>query len=153
MALKSGLIAGFIILFAAVVFLTPYFISMPAANITHVKIGSTTVEVEVADTEASRELGLSFRDSLLPGHGMLFVFDEEGNHGFWMKDTHIPLDIIFADKQNKIITIHRNVTPGSYRKNPPQLFYPTSPALYVLEVPAGFAQEQGIAEGMYFVLK
>src|SRR6185312_9026705 len=104
-------------------------------SITQVTIGTTTVEVEVADTDASRERGLSYRDVLLLGHGMLFVFQIPGTYGFWMKDMHFPLDIIFADSNGIIVTIERDATPESYEKDPPDVFYPASPISYVLEVP------------------
>jgi len=126
---------------------------MPPQHISQVTIGSTTVQVEVADTDAKRELGLSYRDSLLQGHGMLFVFSSAEAYGFWMKDMSFSIDMIFADKEGKIVTIYKDASPDSYKKNPPEIFYPTTPALYVLEVPAGFAREHGIAEGQQFVLQ
>src|SRR5512135_523644 len=58
---------------------------------------SLPVAVELADTEAKRERGLMFRKELPDGRGMLFLFDEEGEHSFWMKDTLIPLDLIYVD--------------------------------------------------------
>ena len=127
---------------------------MPAQQkISQVSIGATTVEVEFADTDAKRELGLSYRDVLLPGHGMLFVFDSPDTYGFWMKDMSFSIDMIFADKERKIVTIYKDVSPDSYLKNPPDIFYPTSPIVYVLEVAAGFADENGVAEGTQIVVQ
>lgn len=81
---------------------------------------------------------------------MLFVFDKEDTWGIWMKDMQFAIDIIWADRTGTIITIARNVTPDTY----PQAFYASEPrAIYVLEVPAGFTERQGIAEGAKFVLK
>ena len=116
--------------------------------ITTVTIGDATVQVEVESTEAAREQGLSGRTSLAEGSGMLFVFPQPGKYGFWMKDMHFALDMIFADASGRIVTIVQDATPESYLQNPPQVFYPTAPTLYVLEVPAGFAASHNIREGM-----
>lgn len=120
---------------------------------TEVHIGSAVVKVEVENTPAARELGLSGRSSLAEGSGMLFVFEQEGAHGFWMKDMSFAIDIIFAKTDGRIVTIAHDATPESYTANPPVVFYPSEPALYVLEVPAGYAAEHGIEEGMTLQLK
>jgi uncharacterized membrane protein (UPF0127 family) len=112
-----------------------------------------TVQVEVESTEAAREQGLSGRMSLPEGSGMLFVFQTPGVYGFWMKDMNFALDMLFADANGKIVTIVRDATPESYLQNPPQVFYPKSPILYVLEVPAGFADAHNIQEGMIMKVK
>ncbi len=128
--------------------------SMPAEQkISQVAVGSSTVSVEVADTEAKRELGLSYRDSLLPGNGMLFVFDLPDKYGFWMKDMSFSIDMIFIDQSGRVVTIAADAKPESYLQNPPEVFYPTAPIKYVLEVPAGFAQQYGIAVGSKVVLQ
>ncbi len=125
-----------------------------APDTTHiVTIGTTTVAVEVESTEAAREQGLSGRAPLSDGSGMLFVFQQPGNYGFWMKDMNFALDMIFADSQGRIVTIVQDATPESYQQNPPKVFYPTAPILYVLEVPAGFAVTHNIKEGMILQLK
>ncbi|MBC7836544.1 DUF192 domain-containing protein [Acetobacteraceae bacterium] len=117
---------------------------------TSVTVGSTTIEAEVASTPASRGKGLSDRASLLPGNGMLFVFEEEGSWGIWMKDMQFPIDIIWAGSNGSIITIEKNITPSTY----PTAFYPETPrAKYVLEVPAGFADEHTLAEGDIIVVQ
>ena len=114
-------------------------------NHSSVSIGSTTISVEVVDTYQERMQGLSGRTSLAESRGMLFVFEEEGNWGIWMKDMRFPLDIIWADSEGNIITIARDVAPETY----PNAFYSKEPrARYVLEVPAGFTKMHGIAEGM-----
>jgi hypothetical protein len=116
---------------------------------TSVHIGASTVEVEIASTQAQFKKGLSGRGSLAAGHGMLFVFDKEGNWGMWMKGMQFPLDIIWANASGTIVTIEHSVSPDTY----PTIFYPAQPtALYVLEVPAGFAAEQGVVEGMELLM-
>jgi len=127
-------------------FILPLAKVTPSA-MTTVTIGTSTIDVEVESTEASREQGLSGRTSLADGSGMLFVFQQPGMYGFWMKDMNFALDMLFADSNGKIVTIVQNATPESYHQNPPQVFYPTAPIRYVLEVPAGFAAEHNIKDG------
>lgn len=120
----------------------------PAVGVREVEVGGTTVQVEVADTEALREAGLSGREALTPGSGMLFVFEEPGVYGFWMKDMNFPIDIIFADAEGTVTTVYGSVSPNTY----PQAFYPQQDSLYVLEVSAGFAQAHGITTKSSFNL-
>ena len=116
----------------------------PAGNADAVYFGTTAVSVEVAATPAARERGLSGRASLAAGEGMLFVFDNDGNWGFWMKDVNFPIDIIWADSAGRVVTVLPSVSPNTY----PQVFYPSLPARYVLETPAGFAATNNIYEGV-----
>ena len=74
-----------------------------------IQVGDTKLVVEVADTEALRERGLSGRSSLHEGSGMLFVFEEEGAWGIWMKGMQFPIDIIFADSAGVISMIYHTV--------------------------------------------
>ena len=106
-------------------------------------IGSTTVLAEVADTPALREKGLGGRASLEDGKGMWFVFEADGLWAFWMKDTLIPLDMLWADAGGTIVHIAHDVRPDSY----PEAFATPVPARYVLEVPGGWARAHAIAEG------
>lgn len=106
-------------------------------------VGTTTVVAEVADTPALRQQGLSGRTSLPEGSGMWFVFDTDDRWPFWMKDTLIPLDMLWVTADGTIVTIAHDVQPGSY----PEAYAPTSPARYVLEVPGGFTAARGIADG------
>lgn len=107
------------------------------------RVGTTTVLAEVADTPALRELGLGNRTSLKEGKGMWFVFDTDGQWAFWMKDTLIPLDMLWVAADGAIVHIAHDVRPESY----PEAFAPDAPARYVLEVPGGWAQRHGVAEG------
>jgi len=108
--------------------------------IEHLTIATSTLTVEVASTAVEREQGLSGRTSLAQGTGMLFIFDTPGSYGFWMKDMQFSLDIIFMDTSKQVIQVDSNLSPQTY----PEAFYPTRPALYVLEVPAGFAAAHSI---------
>ncbi|KKW35567.1 hypothetical protein A2852_02860 [Candidatus Adlerbacteria bacterium RIFCSPHIGHO2_01_FULL_54_23] len=114
-----------------------------------ISIGGAKVEVEIADSTAERIRGLSGRDPLPEGKGMLFIFESDGYHGIWMRDMRFALDIVWADAKGKIVTVARNVAPETY----PKVFEPSALARYVLEVPAGFAKRNSIAEGDKIVLK
>ncbi len=115
-----------------------------------VTIGSTEIEVEVADSLEELMQGLSGRTSLEEGKGMLFVFESESDWGIWMKDMLFPIDIIWARADGTIIAIAKEITPDTY----PDSFYPDEPhALYVLEVPAGFVDRHGIADGMKIMVE
>ncbi len=118
-------------------------------NTVVLQVGAATVSAEVADTPALRATGLSGRTKLEEGHGMWFVFEEDGPWAFWMKDTLIPLDIIWVSAEGRVVHIARGVQPESY----PQSFAPATPARYVLEVPAGWAKTHGIVESQKIVVQ
>lgn len=111
-------------------------------NKSYVKIGNIRFYVEVADTPQMQRIGLMYRKSLPERRGMLFIFKEPKILYFWMKNTYIPLDIIFIDKDLNIINIETMpaLTTESCRSS--------REALYVLEVPAGTAEKYGIKAGM-----
>ncbi len=114
------------------------------------QVGSTTVIADVADNPTLHAKGLSGREGLEEGTGMLFIFEEEGAQGIWMKDMQFSIDIIWLASDGEVITIASDVAPETY----PKAFYADEPrAKYVLEVPAGFAAEAGLAEGDKVVLK
>ncbi len=106
-----------------------------------VAIGSVKVSVEVASTDRARTQGLSGRESLEAGEGMLFVFDTPGRYQFWMKDMHFPIDIMWISETGSIVSFAQNVPPSSY----PMVYTPPADSLYVLEVPAGFVAEHRIS--------
>jgi uncharacterized protein len=140
-AVLSGAILAIVVVVALY---TLWFMATPhnTSPLRTITIGSTTFQVEVADTESARERGLGERASLPEGRGMLFVFDTPGSQGIWMKDMRFPLDIIWARADGTITTIERNVATSTY----PEAFYSKTPdALYVVELNAGAAN--GVAEG------
>jgi YVTN family beta-propeller protein len=101
--------------------------------------------VEVPDDREEHARGLMFRNHLPWNAGMLFAFNDEEHRSFWMKNTLIPLDMIFVDSSSKIIDIKENVPPCEQEECPN---YPSGePAQYVLEVNAGFVQEKGVKIG------
>jgi uncharacterized membrane protein (UPF0127 family) len=102
-----------------------------------VKIDGVLFSVKVADTEEERRQGLSGTAGLAPRGGMLFVFDENDQHGIWMKDMNYPIDILWISESYNIVSIKKSVSPNTY----PQVFQNSKPARYVLELPAGSIDE------------
>ena len=100
------------------------------------------VTVELADTPEKRALGLMYRRDLPELHGMLFLFPRQEPQSFWMKNTPLPLDIIFIDVTRTIVSIAPNTTPFSEKLIPSD-----KPAQFVLEVNGGFCQRHGVAIG------
>ena len=102
------------------------------------------VNVQIADDSNERARGLMFVESLDENAGMFFVFERESYLTFWMKNTLIPLDIIFIDEKLKIVDI-KNAMPCS--QNPCELYKSTAPAKYVLEVNGNFTIKNSIRPG------
>ena len=102
------------------------------------------INVEIADDNNERIKGLMLKENLEEGRGMFFIFEDESYHKFWMKNTSIPLDIIFIDKNFRIIEV-KNALPC--KKEPCILYEPSKPAKYVLEVNLGFAARNKISTG------
>lgn len=111
-----------------------------------VKLDGHRYAVEVAQTEAQRARGLMFRDSMDAGHGMIFVHDKERVLAYWMKNTHIPLDIFYFDGQRRLVSVARN-TPACNLGNACPPFESEGPALYVLELNAGIADRLHAKKG------
>jgi uncharacterized membrane protein (UPF0127 family) len=101
------------------------------------------VTVEVADTPALRVQGLSGRAPFSDDEGMLFVFPEDGDLPIWMKDMNFALDIIWIDQAGRIVHIEPSVQPDSY----PRIYKAGTPARYVLELRAGFADIRNVRVG------
>ena len=99
-------------------------------------------QVEFVDTDPTRERGLMFRKSLAPDSGMLFDFKTSQEVSFWMKNTLIPLDMLFIDQSGKIVNIHRQATPLSETAIPSD-----GPIRGVLEIAGGRAQDLDILPG------
>ena len=103
---------------------------------------------EIADTEKERREGLQNRENLKSNAGMLFVFDGEEKHSFWMENTLIPLDIIWINKDKEVVFIKQNATPCSNCLS----YTPDEKAKYVLEVNAGTTKDIGLKEGDKIIL-
>jgi uncharacterized protein len=100
------------------------------------------IDVEIAERQEDRMRGLMFREHLEEGQGMLFLFPVEEPLSFWMKDTPLPLDIIFVNADRTVVTIRKNTLPFSEASVPSD-----RPARYVVEVNAGFADRHRLAPG------
>ena len=111
-----------------------------------VELGGQRYTVEIADDEAERARGLMFRDELAVGTGMLFIHDREEPQAFWMKNTRIPLDILYFDNTRRLVAQQRDVPPCSAGNGCPS--YPSNaPARYVLELNAGEAAKLKLEKG------
>ena len=99
------------------------------------------IDIEIADNDSSRMRGMMQRTAFPDMSGMLFVFPFEQQQSFWMANTPVALDILFADADSQIVNIHRYTRPLS-----PESVDSSVPARFVLEVPAGFCDTHGIVE-------
>jgi uncharacterized protein len=117
----------------------------PAARPSCTVPDGTRVRLELALTEEEQQLGLMFRDTLAPDAGMLFVFKTDGTYPFWMKNTFIPLDMIWMDSSGRVVDVHDHVLPC--HSDPCPSAIPRAPGRAVLEVNAGFAAAHGVRPG------
>lgn len=101
-------------------------------------------DIEIADTESKREYGLMNRTSLSGQSGMLFVFDHADTYAFWMKNTKIPLDMIWLDHDGRVVDVQTAVPCTS---DPCPVYTPAHSGLYVLELNAGSAHAIGLITG------
>ena len=99
-------------------------------------------QVEVADTPAKRTMGLQYRKELGPDRGMIFLFPAEAPQSFWMKNTPIPLDMIFINRERKIVGIVEQTAPFSLDSRSVGV-----PSQFVLEINGGLAQRHGLQAG------
>lgn len=103
--------------------------------------------LEVARTEAQREHGLMDRKTLAAHTGMLFVFDADETVAFWMKDTLVPLDMVFIGSDGRVRRVFANVPVVAPSLSDDRIPRESATARYVIELPAGEAAEDGIAAG------
>ena len=101
-----------------------------------------TIEVEFAKNDEERALGLMYRSSMDEHQGMWFIFPEEAPRSFYMRNTEIPLDIIYLDKDKKVVSIAKNARPYDETSLPSE-----KPAMYVLEINGGLSDKWGIEKG------
>jgi len=128
---------------AAVLFATPWATFAQTASVT---LHGKTFSTEFATTDAQREHGLMARDHMDADHSMLFIFADDAPRAFWMKNTLIPLDILYFDSARKLVAMQLNAQPC---KSDPCAIYPSGnlPARYVLELNAGTAARLQLKQG------
>ena len=107
----------------------------------------TKIMAEVADTPPKRLLGLMFRDQLPLNFGMLFIFEDADYHGIWMKNCRIPLDILWLDKNRRVIHMEEKAPPC--QADSCRTYYPLQKALYVLELNTGLIARERIGLGAH----
>ncbi|RPE75729.1 DUF192 domain-containing protein [Vulcaniibacterium tengchongense] len=115
-----------------------------------VELAGQRYQVEVADDDQERARGLMFREELAADRGMLFIHEREEPQAYWMKNTKIPLDILYFDDARRLVSQQRDVPPCSLGDRCPP--YPSgAPARYVLELNAGQAARLGLQDGAELV--
>lgn len=140
LARKYVFIVSVAILFGVAIFLFKNYERNKSPQLT---VNDTQISIEVAQTDEQRQSGLCCRDELPDNSGMLFIYEKEDDYRFWMKDTRIPLDIVWINTDKKIVHIEEGVEPSSY----PASFGSPVPAQYVLELNAGYARLNNINVG------
>ena len=100
------------------------------------------INIEIADDDSQRQQGLMNRSFMNNDQGMLFIFDKEDRQAFWMRNTILPLDIIYVNAKKEIVSIAENAEPFSEQSLPSK-----GPSIYVVEVNAGFCVQYGITAG------
>lgn len=108
---------------------------------TTLRIGDGVFTTQLAKTFEQRRQGLSGTSELRPNQGLILVYETDGQWPIWMKDMHYPLDIIWLDKDKKVVYIVTNAPPDSY---PDKTFVPNKDARYVVELPAGTVEKKAI---------
>jgi len=143
---KLNIILGAILFLMAVsFFLCTQNSSLENNIISEICFENKCFNVEIADTPEKRRAGLMNRESLAIDSGMLFTFEKEGIYNSWMKNTLIPLDIIWLNKDNEIIFIKENAQPC--RTEQCETFGPEKKAKYMLEINGGLAEKIGVKTG------
>jgi hypothetical protein len=136
------IILGYLFFHSADILLAPNSTQSPGNQVC---FGQHCFYVEVAKTTAEREKGLMYVSSLGKDSGMVFIFDREDIYPFWMKNTLIPLDMIWIDQNHKVVFISQNVQPCKSIICP--MIRPSAKAKYVLEINASAAEQAGIKVG------
>lgn len=135
-----------IFLSMAALMLTASQCSLPAKSranlLIHTADGNIPVQVEIANTPEELAKGLMDHPSLEAGEGMLFLFPQEQQLSFWMKNVEYPLDVLYIDKY---FSIQEILTMSQCTKDPCPVYFSEKPNQYALELPAGFAETRGIA--------
>ena len=136
-----------IIIFVGIIFII-YSTKLSSPKFTTIRIDDTKIKAEIADSYFKKILGLMFREKLNENEGMLFPFFFEGHHGIWMFGMRFPVDVVWMDKNYKIVDIRKDVKPCRIFC---KVYKPKEKAKYVLELPANFTEENKINIGNIFI--
>ena len=112
----------------------------------NVTVNDLVLAADISATNEQRTQGLSVKDRLVENEAMLFVFGNEAEHTFWMKDMKFPIDIIWIDSDKTVVHIEHNLQPCSFEVLCPT-YKPNDDSMYVLETVGGFAEKYGIVKG------
>ncbi len=123
------------------------FISGCQNKTNYVKLKNQKFHVELAETNESRAMGLMYRKKLGDDEGMLFIFPDEYRRAFWMKNTLIPLDILYFDGNKKLVSLSLNTPPCKNTTTRCPNYPSEGPAKYVLEINAGLSEKYGFEKG------
>ncbi|MGI5841564.1 MAG: DUF192 domain-containing protein [Patescibacteria group bacterium] len=134
----------FVLLFAAYFF---FFKKTSPPGTVNLEIKNKSYSLEIAKTLTQKSQGLSNRDSLCNNCGMIFVYDKESIYPFWMKDTLIPLDMIWVDRQGRVVTIHTAKPQTNTPITQLKVYKNEIPAQYIIELNANEAQKIGLEIG------
>jgi uncharacterized membrane protein (UPF0127 family) len=118
-----------------------------------VTIKGTRFTVEVVDDDQSRAMGLMYRQSMADDAGMLFLFDDAQPRSFWMKNTLIPLDILYFDQNRRLVSISANTPPCKNTTSRCPSYPSKKPAQYVLEINAGLSEQHGFQPGDELIME
>lgn len=143
MSKKTLIIISLVLLVGGAVFFGRYYLNEQKEQ--KICLRGHCFLAEIAKTEQQREKGLMNRKEMAQNKGMLFVFEQEGLYSFWMKNTFIPLDIIWLDGQGRTVFISQDVLPCN--EDPCPIVSSDKLAKYVLELNAGQAQNIGLKIG------
>lgn len=145
--MRKRLAAAVILVTLGVALLAFYYL-YPQPHTATIRFAGVTLTVELATTPTAQQRGLSGRDSMPADHGMLFVFAQPGQWGFWMYEMKFSLDIIWFDANKRVIFVEQGLAPCTPQLCP--VFTPNANALYVLEVNAGFVRTYNVSLGDSF---
>jgi len=151
---------GFVALIIFLLICYHFWTAVNFDNIKYVKIAGQEIKVELVLTKEAQKRGLSGRNELKKGEGMLFVFEQPARHYFWMKEMNFPIDIIWLSEGLKVIYVKKDARPASpkLQRGEPESYLsagevgletygPDAEVKYVLEVAAGFSEENNLQIG------
>jgi len=138
----------FLFLLVPIILLVSYLLASNSQKKNQLKVGSATVNIEIADTGEERSRGLSDRESLCSDCGLLFIFDEPGFYPFWMRRMNFDIDILWI-RNNKVvdITYGAKAPPKNEFEAPKTIYQSKFPADMVLEVNSGWVKKKEIKVG------